>query len=279
MAEQVDVLALRLGGPLQSWGGGTRFTTRGTLSHPTKSGVVGLCAAALGRPRGADLSDLAALEFGVRTDRPGELLIDYHTMSAASHGPLAPKEQRLPTADGKMLKPGEGKISRRYYLQDAVFTAAFAGRTDGQRDLLRRLEEALRRPRYPLFLGRRSCPPDRPVLIARFEGAAGAHRALSSLIPWQVPKWRRVRRREAPERLAVAFDHPEGEELIDDLPAGGAAFDRVFAHRPVRHDHIEPGRLPVGPEGSGPPQEEEDEPPLFDGEAALGLLPALNEEV
>ncbi|MEV0163344.1 type I-E CRISPR-associated protein Cas5/CasD [Nonomuraea fuscirosea] len=229
-----DVLVLRLSGPLQSWGGATRYNVRGTLSHPTKSGVVGLCASALGWPRGTDLSALAELQFGVRIDRPGQLLIDYHTMSAASHDPLKPREQRLPTADGKSLKPGQSKISRRYYLQDAVFVAALAGDRDDQRDLLQRVAAALRTPRYPLYLGRRSCPPDKPVLVSLLRDITGLETVLREVIPWQVSEWRQ---RTENMSLALILDQPDGEELLDDLPAeGGTPFDRKFTHRPVHHD-------------------------------------------
>ncbi|MEV7715510.1 CRISPR-associated protein Cas5, partial [Streptomyces sp. NPDC088270] len=60
----MSVLLMRLAGPLQSWGSAARFVRRTTENAPTKSGVLGLLAAAQGRRRDADLSDLAALEFG-----------------------------------------------------------------------------------------------------------------------------------------------------------------------------------------------------------------------
>ena len=41
-------LLLRLAAPLQSWGMDSKFETRKTNREPTKSGVVGLLAAALG---------------------------------------------------------------------------------------------------------------------------------------------------------------------------------------------------------------------------------------
>ena len=41
-------LLLRLAAPLQSWGSDSKFETRKTDREPTKSGVVGLLAAALG---------------------------------------------------------------------------------------------------------------------------------------------------------------------------------------------------------------------------------------
>ena len=71
----MTVLLLRLAGPLQSWGSSARFVRRTTENAPTKSGVIGLLAAAQGRDRDADVSELA-LERGslllrhVRPARP-----------------------------------------------------------------------------------------------------------------------------------------------------------------------------------------------------------------
>lgn len=64
---------------MQSWGTRSRFDHRETWPYPTKSGVVGLLAAALGRDRAEDVSDLAALRMGVRVDKPGVLMVDYQT--------------------------------------------------------------------------------------------------------------------------------------------------------------------------------------------------------
>ena len=75
----MPTLLIRLQGPLQSWGTRSRFDHRDTWPYPTKSGVVGLLAAALGRDRREDVSDLAALRMGVRVDRKGVLKVDYQT--------------------------------------------------------------------------------------------------------------------------------------------------------------------------------------------------------
>ncbi|MEV6973738.1 type I-E CRISPR-associated protein Cas5/CasD [Kitasatospora sp. NPDC093806] len=85
------VLLLRLAAPLQAWGAGSRFDRRGTQPHPTKSGVVGLAAAALGRDRAEDVGDLAALRFGVRADRPGTPVHDYHVVGGGPM-PLRPRD-------------------------------------------------------------------------------------------------------------------------------------------------------------------------------------------
>ncbi|MFJ4854095.1 type I-E CRISPR-associated protein Cas5/CasD [Streptomyces sp. NPDC088730] len=85
------VLLVRLAGPLQSWGVNGRFSRRDTHSRPTKSGVIGMCAAALGLPREEPLGELAEVLFGVRADRPGVPLRDYHTVGGGTY-PLRPRD-------------------------------------------------------------------------------------------------------------------------------------------------------------------------------------------
>ena len=136
-----EVLVLRLAGPLQSWGSSSRFTRRSTEAFPTKSGIVGLLAAAQGRRRTDPIEDLAELRMAVRIDQPGELLRDFHT---------APR--------GKTAMP----LSDRFYWSDAVF-AAFVEGPDG---LIDALANAIRRPAFPLYLGRRACPPALPLFLA-----------------------------------------------------------------------------------------------------------------
>ncbi|MDE6776663.1 MAG: type I-E CRISPR-associated protein Cas5/CasD, partial [Oscillospiraceae bacterium] len=73
-------LLLRLSAPLQSWGAESKFEVRRTMNFPTKSGVLGLVAAALGYSRedSDSLKKLNTLKFGIRIDHEGELLRDFH---------------------------------------------------------------------------------------------------------------------------------------------------------------------------------------------------------
>ena len=230
----MSVLLLRFAGPLQSWGDDSRYMTRNTRTAPTKSAVLGLLAAALGRRRGADISDLRGLRFGVRIDQPGQIVIDYHIVSGASRAPLEPALQRLPTADGKLLSiPKSTKETRRYYLSDAVFVAAL----EGDDALIADLEAALRRPRYPLYLGRRSCPPSRPVVLERRSDLSFLD-ALTTAA-WQAgPTWRRRSAEQATVELTVFYDDPTSLETWDDDPLDGEPFARRFGRRPVRRDHV-----------------------------------------
>lgn len=131
-------LLLLLKGPMQSWGDESRFKTRATAATPSKSGVIGLLAAAEGRRRVDPVEDLAALTFAVRVDQSGSLLRDYQT------------------AQDWIRKPGAaGSLVSRYYLADAAFVAAIESE---HREIVDGLEAALRSPAYPLYMGRRSCP-------------------------------------------------------------------------------------------------------------------------
>lgn len=222
-------LTLLLAGPLQSWGEVSRHMTRSTLAHPSKSGVIGLLAAALGRGRGEDLSDLAALRLAVRIDQPGQLLIDYHTVSGASQAPLLPGGQRLPTADGGSLRLGEStKVTRRYYLADARFVAA----VEGDDELLGQAWDALAYPRYPLYLGRRSCPPSRPVRL-RLWLATPLIDALTRT-PWMAAEHITQRYREPEVRLPVVVEDEAGGEAFNDQPLASPPFRRRYASRLAR---------------------------------------------
>ncbi len=157
------VLLLQLAGPMQSWGISSKFETRDTAVMPSKSGVCGLLAAALGRPRNADVSDLAALRFGVRADRSGQVLDDFQMARSmdfpAGQMALHRKLYGVPSKE-------HASLIHKHYLMDAVFLAGF----EGDAGFLAQLHEALQYPMFPLYLGRRCCPPARPVPIGLRDG-------------------------------------------------------------------------------------------------------------
>ena len=169
----MGALILKLEGPLQSWGVDSRFTERKTQHEPTKSGVVGLMAAALGRRRDEDVSDLASCYMNVRTDVPGEYLRDFQT-AHKRHFDSSRQEWIHGTSKKDSLP-----LSQRYYLQGAVFVVSLEG--DGT--LLANVATALDHPAYPLYLGRRSCAPSSRIFMF-YEEDAHASNLLGS-IPWQ----------------------------------------------------------------------------------------------
>ena len=169
-----NTLFLRLEGPLQSWGERARWSVRDTAPEPTKSGIVGLLACALGLTGDADLRQLSAeIRLGVRCDRPGTLLVDYHTVGGGY------KKPQLLTAEGKpKISSGRPHTEQtwRSYLCDASFLAAVRAGPE----LIARLAEAVQRPHWPVYLGRKSCPPSRPP----FEGVGDYPSLEAALEAW-----------------------------------------------------------------------------------------------
>ena len=146
-------LLLRISAPMQSWGTQSHFSHRDTGREPSKSGIIGLLCAALGRPRNQPIADLGALRMGVRVDQPGTILRDYHTAGEGGYFKVSDKPGR-PT--GKNTIPSD-----RYYLSDARFLVGL----EGERDKLTELQDALRRPRWFLFFGRKAFLPAERVWL------------------------------------------------------------------------------------------------------------------
>lgn len=171
-----NTLFLRLEGPMQAWGNQeSKFVIRRTAEAPTKSGVIGILCAAQGVPR-AEAADewlprLAALRMGARIDRGGVRWWDYHTVGARM-------QMRIAEGEGK-TKPG-AMLTRREYLADASFLVAL----QGEPALVSELQAALRNPQWALYLGRKCCPPARPLLEHQ---PGGYHDLLSALrsVPWR----------------------------------------------------------------------------------------------
>lgn len=150
----MTVLLMQLYGPLQSYGSSSKFTVRDTELWPTKSAVVGMLAAAEGRQRDDGISDLAALRFGVRVDRPGRVQSDFHTVQQAKYD----------TRKGITQDP---IVSTRRYIADAGYLVAL----EGDKAQLQALAEALEKPKYVLSLGRRACIPSRKVALGVYDYA------------------------------------------------------------------------------------------------------------
>ena len=143
-------LLLRISAPMQSWGTQSHFSHRDTGREPSKSGIVGLLCAALGRPRHAPIADLRALKMGVRIDQPGSILRDFHTAGVDGYYKVSGSIERK-----------NAILSQRYYLADAVFLVGL----EGDAALLARLQAALQQPRWFLFFGRKAFLPAERVWL------------------------------------------------------------------------------------------------------------------
>jgi CRISPR system Cascade subunit CasD len=227
------VLLLRLAGPMQSWSGqGGPFQERPTAAEPTKSGVLGLLAAALGRPRHVPLDDLRSLRMGVRVDRPGRLATEFQTAGVRSTVGIA-------RASGGA---GATVIARRQYLADAAFLVGLE-HDDGA--WLETLEAALAAPVWPLYLGRKSYVPSRSVWLAPAEGGGirdGPLRERLLAHPWPAAP--------AALRLVLETDWRPGAEARQDVPR---SFEPGKRGSDLRWVSVETARRapspPASPEG------------------------------
>lgn len=198
----MSTLLLRLAAPLQAWGTDSKFEVRRTNREPSKSGVIGLLAAALGLRRDADLSKLSALRFGVRVDRNGEVIKDFHMAKAEK----------------------TSYLTYRYYLSDAIF---LVGLESEDRSFLEQIERALRNPCFPLFLGRRSCPPTLPLVLGiREEALEIALREEEN----QNKDLKSIQQSHRYIRLDCGVGEQEGA-VVQDLPISFNPMRREFAYR------------------------------------------------
>jgi len=195
-----NTLFLRLEGPMQAWGAHeSKFVIRRTSEAPTKSGVLGLLCAALGVSRSQAAAEwlprLGELRMGVRIDVPGVRWWDYHTVGAGM-------QMRIAEGEGK-TKPG-AMLTRREYLCDASFLVALWGESA----LIAKLEAAVKAPRWTFYLGRKCCPPSRPLLEHPVGAFPDLPLALAS-IPWRP----RLKGHKATKTLDCLFDwEPTAEQ-------------------------------------------------------------------
>lgn len=203
----MSTLLLRLSGPMQSWGVSSKFNSRNTEKEPSKSGVIGMLAAALGRPRDQPIDDLAALRFGVRSDQIGGFMRDYHT---AHH----PNDDKL------------AYITNRHYLVDSAFLVGL----EGDRALLEKLNAAVSHPYYPLYLGRRSCPPAGRISLGIRD--VSLEEALSSE-PWLASDWY-AKKQPGEVLLDVSMDSADSSGYLQrDSPLSFSQINRTYATRQV----------------------------------------------
>jgi len=205
----MSTLLIRLVAPLQSWGTQSHFTNRDTGLEPSKSGVIGLICAALGRPRQAPLDDLIRLRMGVRLDRPGTIQRDFHIVQNV----LLPK--------GNNTK--DSIITNRYYLSDAAFLVGL----EGELPLLEEIQQALKQPVWQLFLGRKAFPPALPIWmddgLREDQDLLQALQACDWVVTWPPDK--------APHQVLCVLEDRQGSQLRNDVPLSFAG--RTFGSRRI----------------------------------------------
>jgi CRISPR system Cascade subunit CasD len=211
----MTALLLRLAAPLQSWGTSSRFVRRNTDRVPSKSGIIGLLASAQGRRRIDPIEDLVQLRIGVRVEQPGRLERDFQTAR---------------TRDGATSMP----LSYRFYLADAVFAVA----VEGDPEMLAGLREALRRPAFPLFLGRRSCPPAGKLDHGLHDGNVGE---VLKAAHWMASPW--VQRNTTTDQVSLDVvqdcdPSTPGSDVVRDDPISFDPRRRDYGWRTIMHGRV-----------------------------------------
>ncbi len=226
------VLLLRLAGPMQSWGTQSRFTHRDTDLEPSKSGVIGMLCAAMGKPRDdlTAIKELAGLRMGIRVDRQGTLKRDYHTA------------QNVAKAGGG-IKTAE--LSDRFYLADACFLVALLG----ELIVIDKLQKSLANPVWQMYLGRKAFVPGLPAYLP--DGLLSDSTDLInglSRYPYLLPN----RIRELPDslRMEIETEFGEGDKVKQDQPISFISADRKFGLRYVKSERVERTNLPSAKEDS-----------------------------
>ena len=220
-------LALLLDGPMQSWGHASRFERRTTALHPTRSGVVGLIAAAVGIDKHAadeteQLARFAPLNITTltlprRNRREQELLMqrleDYHTVTG------------IRRASGKVDDDATVQ-TYRHYLLDARFGVLL----EGPVPLLVEIAAAIRNPKWGVWLGRKCCIPASPVLVASPSSRSVVWAALL-----QRAGYTGTETEDQFNRVLEVAASESGADMIEDTPiAYGAPIGERHAPRWVR---------------------------------------------
>jgi len=166
-----QVILFTLWAPLAAMGDVAVGERRAGFDRPARSAVLGLVAAALGIER-ADEAGQDALQAGyslaLRVLAPGRLLHDYHTVQA----PPARRGKRWPTRAAALAEPRlETLLSRRDYRADPAVTVALVARASAV-PAPQQIADALRRPRFVPYFGRKACPLGLPLAPLVLEAAA-----------------------------------------------------------------------------------------------------------
>jgi len=170
----MDALILRLDAPLMSFGGVIVDHHNVIERFPGLSLFAGLLANALGWTHGED-ERIGALQdrliVASRWDIEPEAIVDYHTVDLGQ--PKMREKGWTTRGEAEHRDGGDAKrgthVRYRHYWANGVLTTALALTDDAAPDLAT-LESVLKQPARPLFLGRKTCLPNSPVLAGRASG-------------------------------------------------------------------------------------------------------------
>lgn len=205
---------IRLTAPLQSYGNQADFNQRTTSYYPTKSAIIGMIAAALGYQRdNSKIEELNKLLVAVRIEQPGKMMTEFQTV----------EYRKSPTKTAR-------KLTYRQFMQDAVFMVAIGSNDD---QVIDKVVDALKHPKFQLYLGRRSNPPAGLLKIDDFQDK-NPLQVLEDL-SWQASKWyqKKFPRKEFTAKIiADATLIPDGKVIFTKDKVG--SFDQKDRYHKYR---------------------------------------------
>lgn len=216
-------LVFLLCAPIGSFGGYAGHERRGSGLFPLRSAVLGLIGAAIGIKRSDKVGQesLRSYSVAVKPFHESRPLRDYHTVQT-----VPTSKAKRPSSRGQaMARAGRDintTITVRDYRCDVVMGSVIWGHGPWE---LEDISDHLRRPTYPLYLGRKSCPLSSPLnpIIRMAKGPVEALKVI------EIPEWN-VSRQTQPEnleRFPVYSDPVEGyvsPTLVERVP--GEPLDR-----------------------------------------------------
>lgn len=162
----MDYLVFQLQAPLSAWGETAVGEFRPTANYPSESALLGLLAASLGIRReeeDAHAALRAGYGFAIGVLSSGRLLRDYHTAQVPGRVSLKSRPHNSRRDELNLPKEELNTIlSTRDYRQDAASVVTVQVR-DGAPYALSDVAQALAKPRFTLYLGRKACPPALPL--------------------------------------------------------------------------------------------------------------------
>ncbi len=233
-----NALAFYLESPMQSWGVASRYQQRATEAFPTKSGILGMLAAAIGIDKETEneadqLAPLASLRFSVFQIKPAlvQRLTDYHTVGGGwkelyDIDPKSIYKLSVPSKakDGAMF----GTVQTyRTYLTDAQFVAIL----EGDETVLTQCQAALLNPVWGIWFGRKCCIPSSPLLPTIGSDKESAVQTLLAHLAKNSGKEFEINLLTAPGQLEQSG---EGAGYPSDQPISFKS--RTFKSRPVRRN-------------------------------------------
>ncbi len=221
-------LVLLLHAPLGAMGGVAVGERRAGFDRPGKSAILGLLAAGLGLDRSDEAAHTALADgygLGLGEIASGRMLFDYHTAQM----PPQRRNRRFATRREELAVDDLGTIlSVREYRTDPAYLVVLWAR-EAAKWSLGQFADALKRPQFTLYFGRKACPLSVP-LDPRTVEANDPNLAIRTYVAARTP--------EQTEFLRGLHLHRLPSVLALDLD--GASADRMRVER--RRDALESRR-------------------------------------